>query len=129
MRHFMRRHADDVSIRKPEATSLSRSTSFHETNVEAFYTNLDSVHRRFGPIPPHSISNVEETGLSTVQTPARVLAPKGMKQVGRCTSAERGNLTTMIAAVNAIGNHIPPMLIFPRVFFKNRMIFVHPQVQ
>ena len=27
----------------------------------------------------------------------------------------------MIIAVNAIGNHIPPMLIFPRVHFKNHM--------
>lgn len=28
----------------------------------------------------------------------------------------------MIAAVNAIGNHVPPMLIFPRVNFKDHMI-------
>lgn len=28
----------------------------------------------------------------------------------------------MIAAVNAVGNHIPPMLLFPCVFFKDHMI-------
>ena len=36
-------------------------------------------------------------------------------------SGERGINITMIIAVNAIGNHIPPMLIFPRVHFKNHM--------
>ncbi|KAJ4430479.1 hypothetical protein ANN_22695 [Periplaneta americana] len=35
-------------------------------------------------------------------------------------------MITMIASVNAIGNHIPSMLIFPRVFFKERMLFGAP---
>jgi hypothetical protein len=45
-----------------------------------------------------------------------------MKQVGSVTSGERGINVTMIVAVNAIGNHVPPMLIFPRVHFKNHML-------
>lgn len=38
------------------------------------------------------------------------------------TSRERGQNITLIAAINASGNHIPPMLIFPRVNFKAHMI-------
>lgn len=49
-----------------------------------------------------------------------------MKQIGSVTSAERGQLVTMIAAVNAIGNSLPSMLIFPRVHYKNTMLFGGP---
>jgi hypothetical protein len=38
------------------------------------------------------------------------------------TSGERGINVTMIVAVNAIGNHVPIMLIFPRMDFKDHML-------
>lgn len=38
------------------------------------------------------------------------------------TSGERGINVTMIAGINAVGNHVPPMLIFPRVHFKTHML-------
>ncbi|GAB0097604.1 hypothetical protein DMENIID0001_132640 [Sergentomyia squamirostris] len=61
------------------------------------------------------IYNMDETGVTTVQDPERVLCRRGTKQIGRITSSERGILMTMALAVNAIGNMIPPFLIFPRV--------------
>jgi hypothetical protein len=42
--------------------------------------------------------------------------------VDNVTSGERGINVTMIVAVNAFGNLVPPMLIFPRVHFKNHML-------
>ena len=38
------------------------------------------------------------------------------------TSSERGQLVTMCCAVNAIGQAIPPMFIFPRVHFQDHFI-------
>lgn len=38
------------------------------------------------------------------------------------TSAERGQLITMSACISATGNHIPPMMIFPRKNFKEFML-------
>ncbi len=47
------------------------------------------------------------------------MTEKGKKQVGSVTSAERGELVTVVCAVNAAGNATPPMFIFPRVKFKD----------
>ncbi|KAK3786910.1 hypothetical protein RRG08_014808 [Elysia crispata] len=64
---------------------------------------------------PECIWNIDETGYSTVQTPWRQLAKKGEKRVGSIVSHEKGSTVTLCGAVNAIGNSIPPFLIFPRV--------------
>lgn len=42
------------------------------------------------------------------------------------TSGERGTTVTMIAACNAGGGFLPPMLIFPRVNFKDFMLHGAP---
>ena len=51
--------------------------------------------------------NCDETGVTTVQRPVKVLAGKGIKQVRSMTSQEKGQL------VNAVGNTVPPFMVFP----------------
>jgi len=62
-----------------------------------------------------------------------VIAGKGMKQVASVTSQERWQLVTacctvssVTTTVNAMGNSIPPFLIFPRVYYKQHMLFGAP---
>lgn len=46
--------------------------------------------------------------------------------MGAIVSAERGELVTVVCGVNATGNAIPPMLIFPRVRYKEHFLIGAP---
>ncbi len=70
----------------------------------------------------NDIWNVVETGITTVQTPDRVIAKRGTKQVGAMTSAERGSLVSIACAVNAIGNTVPPMFVSPRMRYADHFV-------
>jgi hypothetical protein len=81
--------------RRPTGTSFARVLGFNKENVTEFFNNLEALYEKhnFGP---HRVFNVE---------------------VASITAAERRSLVTMVAAMNAGGQLIPPMLVFPR---KNR---------
>lgn len=111
-----------LTLRSPEPTSLSRATSFNKTNVSKFFENLTNILEKNPDIGPELIWNLDETGLTNVHKPKKIIAVRGEKQVGKVTSGERGETVTACCAINAIGNHIPPFMIFLRKNWQDRMI-------
>ena len=57
---------------------------------------------------------MNETGISVVHKPAKIIATKGARQVSKVTSGVRGKNVTVVCAMNAAGIYLPPMIIFTR---------------
>lgn len=90
-----------------------------------FFKKLGDVNERYS-FDGSDIWNMDETGVTTVQTPDKVVAHHGVKQVGSMTSAERGAFVSVACAVQALGNSIPPFFIFPRKKYKEFFIHLGP---
>jgi hypothetical protein len=111
-----------LTLRAPTKTSLARVMGFNKSQVDTFFCNLEEVmvkHR----FPPSRIFNMDESGINTVPNRApKVVSVRGKKSVGKISSAERGQLTTIICAMSASGNYIPPAMIFARKRLKPELL-------
>lgn len=114
---FMARHKD-LSLRTPEGRSLWRARSFNKHTAGQFFKNLKDVFTRYPELSDGTrIYNLDETVTSIVQEPQR-----GINQENTVSSGEKGAHFTTCCFINASGNSIPPVIIFPRVHCEQNML-------
>jgi hypothetical protein len=118
--NFLRRFPE-LSLRSPEPTSMSRLSGFNAVQVKRFHDLLERelTTKKYSA---DQVYNLDETGVTTVHKPQKILARKGSKQVGRFVSAERGTTTTVMCAMGAFGAFVPPMFIFKRKLMNDRLM-------
>ena len=112
LKSFLRRHPD-LSIRQPQGTNLSRAVGFNRAKVNEFFGIYKDVLNGHEYLPS-KVWNMDETGITSVHQPGKVVASKGVRQVAKMTSGEGGATVTVICAVSAAGAYLPPFIIFPR---------------
>ena len=60
------------------------------------------------------VYNADETRVTIVHKPSKVVAELGRRNVHSVTSAERGKTHTVLSCVSASGHVLPPCIIYPR---------------
>ena len=69
----------------------------------------------------------DETEVTSLQNPKGIATVKGKRKVGLITSADRGQLVTVVYLISANGNVVPPMLIFSGKNYCDRFVRGRPQ--
>ena len=54
--------------------------------------------------------------------PSKIVVAKAKQNVGAMTSGEKGTNVTVVTAVSASGNIVPPMFVFPRKNYKDYFV-------
>ncbi|GBM67617.1 hypothetical protein AVEN_116578-1 [Araneus ventricosus] len=111
----------NLSLRQPEKCIQARASGFNKVVVDQFLENLLELYSKY-EFPPESIWNTDETGILNVMNPPKVIAEKGRKKVRQTVSAERGEYATMLSFINATGSQVPPVFVFPKVKFLDKML-------
>lgn len=108
---FLKRWGSRIKSIKPAALDSQRAKHTTPESVAEYFNNLEiafekySLHNR-----PDLIYNLDETGISPEHRPPNVIAPSQGKT--HAVTSPRSSNTTIIACVNAAGNHIPPYFVF-----------------
>lgn len=112
---YMRRHPR-LSLRKPQPLSVARACASTDEVIKAFFEKLGGIYCRLNLLSkPMLVFNCDETGITVVHSPGRVITEMGRKKVWSMTSGERGKTHTVVTCVSAAGLSIPPMIVYPRV--------------
>ena len=74
-RCFMQRH-HELSFRQAETTSVARAKGFNRKNVGYLYNKLETLIEKHG-LDAKSIYNMDESSITTVQKPGRVVGKRG----------------------------------------------------
>ena len=104
-----------LTIRTPQPLSYCRALCSNKETIDDFFGKLGALYGRLNLIAkPMQIFNADETGVSIVHKPGKVVAELGQQNVYAVTAAERGKTHTILTCVSASGYALPPMMVYPR---------------
>ena len=112
---FMKRHPD-LSVRKAQSMNPARAAQLNRFIVTDYFTKLDTTLEQLNLLTrPDRIYDMDEKGCRlTLHHQQKVVSAKGRKRV-HVVAPEHAENVTIVACANAVGNCVPPMIIFKGV--------------
>lgn len=110
---FRSRHPK-LTLRSTQS-SHARASSANHGILSDYFAKLGAVCAKLNLLSkPMQIYNMDETGVSVVHKPGKVVTEVGCRNVWAITSGEKGKTHTILTCVSASGFALPPFLIYPR---------------
>ena len=112
---FMKRHPD-LSVRKAQSMNPARAAKLNRFIITDYFTKLETTLEELNLLTrPDRIYDMDEKGCRlTLHHQQKVVSAKGRKRV-HVVAPEHAENVTIVASANAIGNCVPPMIIFKGV--------------
>ena len=106
---FLKRHSDLV-IKKTKNLSSARAQCANPTVIAQWFQEYKQVREKFGITSGEQIWSGDETGVQTIPKEYLVIGERG-RQAYQQVSGEKGETSTILTFVNALGRVCPPMII------------------
>jgi hypothetical protein len=111
MRGFLRRNSS-LSCRKPEPLSVARASGVNKAVVDKWFDEYEKILEELDIMDsPAHIWNTDESGLQDYFVSQSVVGVKG-KPCYEINPGEKGETTTVLASLNAVGTYAPLLFIF-----------------
>lgn len=118
--NFKKRY--NLSLRVPENLAAYRASMANGFMINDFYLKLESLMDRLGvKNMPGRLWNCDETGLSYVVKPNKVVTAVGKRYVYKRTRTDRGESHTLLGCMCADGSWIPPLIIFKGIRWNDNL--------
>ena len=102
-----------ISQRQSESLPVNRASSCTHKTLTKWFSEFEEFLNNYGLLnKADRIWNADESGFPLKQRTGKVMAPRGTKSVYLISSGSKEQITTL-ACINAAGQSIPPMHIFP----------------
>ncbi len=110
-RRFLERQPQ-LSLRRGDATAHVRMDSTSKEAIDGYYDLLEKTLKqdKLSTLPAQ-IYNMDESGMPLDPRPPNIIAKQGQKKVRYRVSGKKEQIT-VLGCANAIGQAIPPMIIF-----------------
>ena len=125
VRSFLKRHSK-IRMRRRAALEQKRKTAMSPHNMAMHFARLKKAYTRFEIVSPAQVFNIDESGVST-RTGGRGKGKAAMNAEGRSNAVElefssNAEHVTLMPVVSADGKAWPPVIVFPGVFHKFRVL-------
>ncbi len=110
-RQFLKR-LKDLSVRRGDNCAQVRMDAINSDTLKQYFDLLESTLKEHDLLHhPSQIYNVDESGIPLDPKAPNIVSKRGVKKVSYRSAGKKGQIT-VVACGNAIGQVIPPMVIF-----------------
>lgn len=108
--NFIKRYPQ-LSVKRAENLSAARAMAVNETQINKWFEQYCALLERLGVKDnPSHLWNFDETGMQNIHNAKRVVGLTG-ENAYNVTAMEKGETSTYLAEINAVGTTVPPLII------------------